>query len=255
MQFENFVGRIFLLRHVDRYKQNVNPEARELPTELGEIQAFTMGSMLRQQFQAHFMRRMASPAGRSLHTNELLYRASLPLVASYGQAGARTVQEFRDLKEDPRVDEAVQKEIHELGILGHGGEHLMLAMVTNPETYPDSRLAELLTVKANEMTVAVGGIVEQMMLDEYRGTDTLVAGLHGGQLDFLHHHFTAEIFQGQPQRRTAKIFRKGEGFMLEALDHHPDRPADKEWRVGRVTELRWPLWLETVCTEAMGSGS
>lgn len=218
------ISRLFALRHVERQKDNTtDPQA---PTLGGEVVAYAMGAVVREQYRPMIEIITSSPADRAVYTAAVLMHG----ICGYkGTSGIPIDTDHRlgDWSSDPR--HLIQRGLESAKIYAaiHGIEVEAAVFETaEGRSALDLKLSEGLAV-INELAAMPG--------------DHLVAGLHGGSVDGLYMTLKGQMTNKYIEHlgQIGGLLGKCEGFVAS---------FDENGELVGLEQIRQPPYLKTLAT-------
>lgn len=224
--------RTFVLRHLSRDKSNTDDP--QVPTEMGELEAFMMGVKLRRQFGVQaFSKVISSPQPRAHRTATLVVAG----VHGYHGSAEPVVIELRDglndFSSDPRLTPALKNQIRATkGTTDIESEQAIFLAGGEVETLRMTKLDEAFHV--------INGLFSV-------DGDSLVT-LHGATVDGLISAFSTLLGDKDTKhgmRAFGRMIDKCEGFVLTRVQAGAHLSIEK---------IERPAWLNAVACLIGGGG-
>lgn len=219
--------RKFILRHLSRDKSNmVDPQT---PTEMGELEAFMMGVLLRRKYGvSNFEKIVSSPQPRAHRTATLIVAGVRGYVGSAEPVVIELNNGVDDFSSDPRFTPALKNQLK--------------------ATKGDA------CIEGEQAIFLAGGEVEKLRIDKLAEALDVISGLHGVSGDSLVtlHGATVDglfaVLSGGALKYGMQAFgrqiNKCEGFVLTYDDNG----------VMTIEKIERPAWLNAVACLIGGGG-
>lgn len=223
--------RKFLIRHLTRDKADqADPQT---PTMMGEVEALTMGIVLRREFGVQFERCISSPKARAVRTAELIFSgvAGWNMDVYSDLPDVETDDGLEDFSSDPRF-QPLKADLKKIKGCAEIESEQAIFLATGA-------LAELRQTKLDEAIKVVDGIEDE--------GDILVGGLHGATIDGLYAHYAKMLGTGTKDGMSAfgRQIGKCEGFVLVYND---------QGELSSIQKIERPAWLNAVAALIGGGG-